>query len=259
MGNLEVFLKLLMDFSTEVEDRAHFPWNNDWRLVVGNLSLGLGVNSNKIKVLPHLLHELIEVPLVLGGDWHVVRHLADDVELLDSDGVDLVHHVEAWDVNTISFDDINELLHGVIGLESDLAVGDSVLVEDRPDGVIGHLGHLKSHALDDGDATLIFSLEVNVWLLLVQSDSETFQFFLDDFPVRDRLHDVKHDQNESAGSSDTNNLLTATFTVFGSLDDTWEIEELNFRTLVVEHTWNAGERCELVVGGLGVLAGQLSK
>lgn len=44
-------------------------------------------------------------------------------------------------------------------------------------------------------------------------------------------------------------LTTTTFTIFGTLNDTGEIENLNFRTVVQHLAGNGCQGCELVCGG----------
>ena len=45
--------------------------------------LRLGIDSHKCQVVPHFLQEAVVVPLVMGGDGHAVRDVADDVQLLN--------------------------------------------------------------------------------------------------------------------------------------------------------------------------------
>jgi len=233
-------------FEAEVCYSASCTGHDDRRVVVGDLSLRLGVDADQVQVLPDLLHELIEVPLVLGGDGHVVRHLVQEVELLNGDGVDLVEDVEAGDVHSVLFNDINQLVHGGVLTEVDVAVGHLVLVEDAPDGVISHFGHVQAHLLSDVNATFILLLQLNEGQLLVESNSETFQLTLDNSLVGERLEAIEDNKDEGAGTSHTDNLLTATLTVLSAFNDTGKIEKLDLGSLVLEHTGNAGEGRELV-------------
>ena len=54
----------------------------------------------------------IVVPLVMGRDGNSVGDLADDVELLNADLVDLVQDVDAGDVGPVSFNHIDQLVRG---------------------------------------------------------------------------------------------------------------------------------------------------
>ena len=63
-----------------------------------SLYLGLGVDSHKLEVVPHFLQKAVIVPLVMGGDGDGVGDLADDVQLLDADLVDLIEDVNAGDI-----------------------------------------------------------------------------------------------------------------------------------------------------------------
>ena len=54
----------------------------------------------------------IIVPLVMCRDGNSVGDLADDVELLNADLVDLVQDVDAGDVGPVSFNHIDQLVRG---------------------------------------------------------------------------------------------------------------------------------------------------
>jgi len=102
----------------------------------------------------------------------------------------------------------------------------------------------------DTDATTILPLQSNLRQRLIQSDAESFKFPLDDAFVSHGLLTVHHDQNERASSGNTNDLLSTTFTILGTLDDTWQVKQLDFRASIIVDTWNTGQRCELIVSRL---------
>lgn len=62
----------------------------------------LGVDSNHLAVLPDVLQQFIQTPAMRRADGHMVRHLVDDVQLLDGQLVDLVQHIDAGDVLAIA-------------------------------------------------------------------------------------------------------------------------------------------------------------
>ena len=72
---LHLFQKSLVNSVAEVLNRAGLARDNYRCLVVGNLAFGLGVDSNEVEVFPDFLHQLIEIPLVLGTDGHVMGEL----------------------------------------------------------------------------------------------------------------------------------------------------------------------------------------
>lgn len=51
-------------------------------------------------------------------------------------------------------------------------------------------------------------LEVNVWPLSVKTDSDSFQFSLEQFPLCDRLGGVQHDHDQIGSSGYSNNLVS---------------------------------------------------
>ena len=179
LGAAELLGERLVDSVTEVEHAALGARNNDGRIVVRDLSLGLCVDSDQVQVVPDLGHQVVKVPFVLSTDGHVVRELVEQVKLLNRDSVNLVEDIDAWDIDAIAFNDIDKVIHGVVFLELNVAVGNPVLVQDSTNGVVRHLGHLAAVRLRNVNSTTILSLESDLRRLLVQADSETFQFTLD--------------------------------------------------------------------------------
>ena len=72
----------------------------------------------------------------------------------------------------------------------------------------------------DANTTFVFLLEDNVWRILVDADTEAFEFVLDDSFVSERFVDVEDNKDKMAGFGNSDNLATSTFAIFGSLDDT---------------------------------------
>ena len=101
----------------------------------------------------------------------------------------------------------------------------------------------------DGDTTLVLLLEHNVGRLLIDANTKALQFVLDDSLVNQWLVHVKNDENEVASLGHRNNLSTTTLAVFGTLNNTWEIENLNLGAIVHHLTGDSCEGCELVSRG----------
>lgn len=76
------------------------------------------------------------------------------------------------------------------------------------------------------DTTAILLLESDIGRALVQSNTESFHFTFDDPLMLQRFQDVQDDQDQITGSGDGDHLTTSTFTIFGSFDNTRQIEEL---------------------------------
>ena len=132
----------------------------------------------------------------------------------------------------------------------------AVLFQNRVHGLLRHLRQLYSVRHLDADSTLVLLLQDDVRSLLVEPDTEAFKLAFDDALVSQRLLGVKHDQNEVACARHTDDLLTSTLAIFGSLDNSWQIEQLDLGALIVEDTWDAGQCCEFISGSLRVLSGQ---
>ena len=105
----------------------------------------------------------------------------------------------------------------------------------------------------DGQPALVFLLKDDVGRLLVDADAEAFQLSLDDSLVGQWLVDVQHDEDEMARLGHGDDLPSTTFAVFGALDDTWEIEHLDFGAIVHDLTGDRREGCELVGSGCDYL------
>ena len=62
------------------------------------LPLGLGVHAFQGQLVPHGLHQLVQVPAVLGADGYRVWDAVEEIQLLNTDGVDFVQAVDDGDV-----------------------------------------------------------------------------------------------------------------------------------------------------------------
>ena len=90
----------------------------------------------------------------------------------------------------------------------------------------------ERHSARNRYTTLVLLLEHNVGGLLVDSDSESLQFIFNHLLVDQRLVNVENNENEMACLGDSNNLPPTTFTIFGTLNDTGKIKNLNLRAVV---------------------------
>lgn len=95
-------------------------------------------------------------------------------------------------------------------------------------------------------SSFVLFLEDNIRRLLVDTDTKTFKFSLDDSLVSQRLVDIEHDKNKMACLSNSYNLATSTFAIFGSLNDTGKIEHLDSCTVVLHLTGYSGQGRELI-------------
>ncbi|GIX66228.1 SET domain containing protein [Babesia caballi] len=178
-----------------------------------------------------------------------------DVDLGDGDLVDFVEHVEAGDVDAIPLDDVDDVVHGRVAADRERGVADAVLVADGLDDVLVHV--IERHGVRHRDPALVLAGEGDVRRRLVESDPEALHLLFQQPLVVHRLGRVEHDQNEPAGPRDGNDLLTATLAVLRTLDNPRQVEQLDFRPLVLKHARHARQRGELVRRHLGVRAGQL--
>ncbi len=134
--------------------------------------------THQFEIVPHLFQQAVVVPLVVRGDGHAVGNLADDVQFLYADLIDLVQEVDAGDVRAVALYHVDEVVRRCIVFKGDVCAADAVLRQDRLDQVQVELG-LGDQALKV-DASLVLSFEDNVGRGLVQADAEALQLFLDD-------------------------------------------------------------------------------
>lgn len=110
--------------------------NNNRFLIVRDLSLWLRVNTNQVEILPNFFHKLVEVPFILSGNRHIMRTLVDDIELLNGNLIDLVKDIDAWDIDPVSLDNIDELIGRRVASKCNISVRDLILGSDRFDCLI---------------------------------------------------------------------------------------------------------------------------
>ena len=230
---------------------------DDGRLVVNGAAARLGVDAQHADAAPDALEQVVEAPAVLGRDHDVVGHAVEQVELLDGDGVDLVHDVERGHVDAVALDHVDEVVHGAVGLpDRDVRVVQAVLGADGAHRGLVELG-LREHGAV-GHAALGLAHEVDVGARLVEADAEALELALDDALVRHGLARVEHDENHVAGARRADDLAAAALAVLGALDDAGQVEQLDARAAVVHGARDARQRRELVRGhgALRLAAGQ---
>ncbi len=120
-------------------------------------------HSDEREVVPHLLEEVVEVPFVVGGDGHAMRHLLDDVQLLarehqgdastnekrasyraggrgggvseqsmqgcylNGNLINLVEDIDGRDVHAVALDNVNQIVFGGVIAQADVGIVDAIL------------------------------------------------------------------------------------------------------------------------------------
>lgn len=196
----------LVNVVTEPFYRGSLTTKNNGRRVIGQLSLGLGVDTSQIQVLPSLGEQLVKVPLVMSADRDSVGDLRDQVQLLDRDLVNLVQNIQAGHVHTVALDHIDQLVDSGVTLETDVGIVDLVLGKHSLDFI--QIQMRQRDSVGHADTALLLLLEVNVWWLLVESNAESLQFLLDNLLVSQGLQHIQNQKDQRAGTGDSNNLTT---------------------------------------------------
>lgn len=110
LSMLEIKNQGSMNLITEPFDCRLLSLQNDWSLVIWNLTLWLGVDSDQIQVLPDGLEKLIEVPSEFTSDWNVVGKSVPDFELFQTDRINFIQNVDTWAVDSVSLNGVNEII-----------------------------------------------------------------------------------------------------------------------------------------------------
>ena len=66
-----------VDLVAKVLDGALLCLKHNWGLVVRQLTFRFGVDTDQLEVLPHLIEQVVIVPLVMGRDRHRVWDLSN--------------------------------------------------------------------------------------------------------------------------------------------------------------------------------------
>lgn len=173
----------------------------------------------------HGLHELIDVPPVLGANRHRVGNPVQQIQLLDADRIDLVQHVDNRDVTpALRLQHVNNVVDRRVAPNHDIRRRNLVLAHDGLDLIVVDVR--QRHGAGDVEAALVLLLERDVGGLLVDADAEALELRLDDALVRQGLIDVEDDEDEVARLGDGDDLATTAATVLGAFDNSGEIDDL---------------------------------
>lgn len=88
-----------------------------------------------------------------------MRHLIQQLQLLYTDLVNLVDHIDAWHVHSVAFNHIDQVIDGGVASEMQVSIRDLIFMADGSYNVIRKLSHFKTLALHNTDPTFIFSLD----------------------------------------------------------------------------------------------------
>ena len=130
---LEVQNQSSMNRIAEIFNRSLLSLQNDWPLIIRDLTLWLGVDSDQVQVLPDSLKELIEVPSELTGDWHVMGNPVPDLKFFQTDGINFVENVDARAEDSVTLNGVNEIIWGGVAGEGDISVDQLVLFANGSD------------------------------------------------------------------------------------------------------------------------------
>mmetsp|Transcript_11487 Transcript_11487/g.20786 ORF Transcript_11487/g.20786 Transcript_11487/m.20786 type:complete len:266 (+) Transcript_11487:198-995(+) len=243
-GVLELLQNALVDAVAKVFHGVAVLGEHHRVVVVGELPLWLGVDSEEAEVVPAHFDQPVQVPLQVGADGAVVRQLVQDVELLQRDLVHLVDSVDAGDVDAAALDHVHQLVHAAVLLEVHVRVVDAVLGAHRLHVVQVQLG--VRHVGGKRQAALVLLLEHQPRRPLVQPDAKTLQLVLDELLVCDGLEAVQHDDNQITRARGGDNLPAATLAVFCAFNDSRQVQKLNLCASIADDPGNTSQSGKLV-------------
>lgn len=166
---------------------------------------------------------------MLGADGHRVGNPVQQIQLLDTDRINLVQHVDDRNVApALRLQHIDNVVNRRVTPNHDVRRGDLVLAHDGLDLVVVDVR--QRDGAGDVEAALVLLLEGDVGGLLVDADAEALELRLDDALVGQRLVDVEDDEDEVARLGDGDDLATTAAAVLGALDNTGEIDDLKGST-----------------------------
>ena len=90
-------------------------------------------------------------------------------------------------------------------------------------------------------------------------NSESFQLRLDNLLVAERFEDIQHNEDEVGSPGHSDDLSSSTLSVLGSFNNSWQVEQLDLRTLVLDTPGDGGQGGELVGRHLAVHPGQVGQ
>jgi len=119
-----------MEFVAEIFNSSSFRVKNHRRVVIWKLAFWFRINSNEFKVFPHPLQQIIKVPFMMSRNRDAMRYFIDKVQLFNGNLINLVQQVDARNVDTISFNDINQIISSCVVSQSDVSIVNPVLRQD---------------------------------------------------------------------------------------------------------------------------------
>ena len=68
---------------------------------------------------------------MMGTDRHSMRNLLDQIEFLDADLINFVEDIDSWDVDSVSFNTVDQLISCRIFIQCHIRVVDFVFFQNR--------------------------------------------------------------------------------------------------------------------------------
>lgn len=162
---------------------------------------------------------------MLGADRHRVGDPVQQIQLLDTDRINLVQHVDNRDVTpALRLQHIDNVVDRRVAPNHDIRRRNLVLAHDGLDLVVVDVR--QRDGAGDVEAALVLLLEGDVGGLLVDADAKALEFRLDDALVGQGLVDVEDDEDEVARLRDGDDLATTAAAVLGAFDNTGKIDDL---------------------------------
>jgi hypothetical protein len=151
----------------------------------------------------------------------------------------------------IPLNNVDQLIHQNILPGQDTGACDFVLMQNLRGQYIRLGSQLcERESLDKLHSTHFLLFVNNVRRMLIESDTDRFEFFPQDFSmsIGTLFSCIQHNENGIGGTSHCNDLSTMALSMRGTFDDSWEIQHLNLGTLVPHGSRNTRESRKLICG-----------
>ena len=230
--------------------------NGLWK--VWSFTSSLRVYSNHTKGIPDFLEKNIETKLHVNRNASCKWILRDFIDLLYRNLINFVVNIQAFNVFSVALNNINKFIDIIVASESNVSIMNFVLVQN----ILNQFfitTFCQFNLSVELDSTGFCLLDRNIWLLLVESDSNLLEFLGKFFLLGFTFLTIEDHENDICGFTNSDYLFTSTLTVGSTFDNTRKIEQLHFSLVDKEDTWDTRQGCELVCSGLTCGTAQLIK
>mmetsp|Transcript_3739 Transcript_3739/g.8048 ORF Transcript_3739/g.8048 Transcript_3739/m.8048 type:complete len:204 (+) Transcript_3739:1844-2455(+) len=178
------------------------------------------------------------------------------IDFLDGNCVDFVVQIQGRFVFAITEGDIYELIDGDFFSRQYVGADNFVLAKNLRDDLFGFGSEFRlDYRARESHSPSQFSLAYrDIGRTLVETNADGFQLSFQDLSmaVQSLLSGVQDNKNSIGISGYSNDFLSSSCSMGGTLNDTGKIQNLHLASLVTHHARNARQSRKLVSCGFGL-------